>query len=76
MDSYQVSDRQDCRALLRGLVTAEAKRKGSRRLGSCCWLMRRRLTKSSGRTASALRVTGRVVRTHGQAVRVLPLAIG
>jgi Fe-S-cluster containining protein len=65
MDSYQVSDRQDCRALL-GDWSRQKQAEGLEAFGVMLLADAATAHEVIWSQASALRVTGRVVRTHGQ----------
>lgn len=65
MDSYQVSDRQDCRALL-GDWSRQKQAEGLESFGVMLLADAAPAHEVIWSQASALRVTGRVVRTHGR----------
>ena len=65
MDSYQVSDRQDCRALL-GDWSRQKQAEGLEGFGVMLLADAAPAHEVIWSQASALRVTGRVVRTHGR----------
>ena len=65
MDSYQVSDRQDCRALL-GDWSRQKQAEGLEAFGVMLLADAAPAHEVIWSQASALRVTGRVVRTHGR----------
>jgi hypothetical protein len=65
MDSYQVSDRQDCRALL-GEWSRQKQAEGLESFGVMLLADAAPAHEVIWSQASALRVTGRVVRTHGR----------
>jgi uncharacterized protein len=65
MDSYQVSDRQDCRALL-GDWSRQKQAEGLESFGAMLLADAAPAHEIIWSQASALRVTGRVVRTHGR----------
>jgi uncharacterized protein len=65
MDSYQVSDRQDCRALL-GDWSRQKQAEGLESFGAMLLADAAPAHEVIWSQASVLRVTGRVVRTHGR----------
>ncbi|MGH7219484.1 MAG: phosphatidylglycerol lysyltransferase domain-containing protein, partial [Nitrospiraceae bacterium] len=65
MNSYQVSDRQDCRALL-GDWSRQKRTEGLEAFGAMLLTDAAPAHEVIWSQASALRVTGRIVRTHGR----------